>query len=93
MTTALSIYLNDHLAGAIAGTELAKRAAKNNRETEFGDFLLTARERHRPRSLEPIMEALQIRELPKDAAWLSEKVVRLKRTDNNRYQISAGWLN
>jgi hypothetical protein len=81
-THQLSIYLNDHLAGAIAGTELAKRAAKNNRENEFGDFLSQLRDDidGDRRSLEQIMEALQIRRnFPKDAAaWLSEKVGRLK---------------
>jgi hypothetical protein len=80
--TTLSIYLNDHLAGAIAGTELAKRAAKNNIETDFAEFLSQLRDEidSDRRSLEQIMEALQIkRNFPKDAAaWLSEKVGRLK---------------
>jgi hypothetical protein len=35
----LAIYLNDHLAGAIVGTELAKRALRENRGSSFGEFL------------------------------------------------------
>jgi hypothetical protein len=33
------IYLQDHFAGATGGVELAKRSAKANRGTEFGDPL------------------------------------------------------
>jgi hypothetical protein len=35
----LAIYLNDHLAGAVVGTELAKRALRENRGSPFGEFL------------------------------------------------------
>src|SRR4051812_10043910 len=35
----LSIYLNDHLAGATVGRELAGRAAGANRGNGFGEFL------------------------------------------------------
>lgn len=35
----LAIYLNDHLAGATAGRELARRAAGSNRGSHFGSFL------------------------------------------------------
>ena len=35
----LSIYLNDHLAGATAGLDLARRAARNNRSTSYGGAL------------------------------------------------------
>jgi hypothetical protein len=35
----LAIYLNDHLAGATMGRELAKRALGNNRGTDFEPFL------------------------------------------------------
>ncbi len=31
----LSIYLNDHLAGATVGVELARRAAGSNRPTDY----------------------------------------------------------
>lgn len=35
----LTIYLNDHLAGATAGVDLARRAAAENADTEFGPRL------------------------------------------------------
>jgi hypothetical protein len=35
----LAIYLNDHLAGAVVGTELAKRALRENRGSPYGEFL------------------------------------------------------
>ena len=35
----LAIYLNDHLGGATAGVELAKRALRSNRGSELGTFL------------------------------------------------------
>jgi len=36
---ALAIYLNDHLAGATAACELARRAAANNRANAYGPVL------------------------------------------------------
>jgi hypothetical protein len=35
----LDIYLNDHLAGAMLGVELSRRAAAQNGGTELGEFL------------------------------------------------------
>ena len=35
----LSIYLNDHLAGATLGIELVKRSRASNKGTPLGDFL------------------------------------------------------
>ena len=35
----LSIYLNDHLAGATIGVELARRIRARNRGTPLGDYL------------------------------------------------------
>jgi hypothetical protein len=37
----LHVYLNDHLAGASAGTTLVKQAAEQNEGTEIGDFFAT----------------------------------------------------
>lgn len=78
----LSIYLNDHLAGAIAGWELAKRASGNNEGTPVGDFLSRLVEDidHDRKALENLMNELGIRkDLFKDAAaWVGEKVGRLK---------------
>ena len=78
----LGIYLNDHLAGAIAGRELAKRSAKSNKGTEFGPFLfeLTAEIEEDQRSLRLIMDRLGVKPNPvKDSgAWVAEKIGRLK---------------
>jgi hypothetical protein len=76
------IYLNDHLAGATLGVELAKRALKENPEDELGDFL---------RWLVPQLvedRAALIRVLRRGGgtpslaksggAWLAEKLGRLK---------------
>lgn len=39
MPRLLSTYLNDHLAGATAGLELARRAARSNRGSTYGRVL------------------------------------------------------
>ena len=78
----LGIYLNDHLAGAIAGLELAKRSTSANEGNEYGDFLskLVIEIEEDQVSLIKLMEHLGIRkDLMKDAAaWMGEKVGRLK---------------
>jgi hypothetical protein len=78
----LGIYLNDHLAGAIAGSELVKRAARNNEGTPLGVFLsrlATDIDEDRG-ALETLMSDLGVRrDVVKDAAaWMAEKVGRLK---------------
>ena len=81
-TKNLSIYLNDHLEGAVAGVELAKRAANNNKGNEFGAFLeRLSDEIERDRTaLVSLMNELGIAQnvLKDAAAWLGEKVGRLK---------------
>jgi hypothetical protein len=78
----LAIYLNDHLAGATAGRELARRAAGSNDGSEYGPFLSQlAVEIDRDReSLLTIMRALDVRvdRLKVAAAWSAEKLARLK---------------
>ena len=78
----LPIYLNDHLAGSTAGTDLARRAAKSNRGTEFGDFLARlAGEIEADRAqLEEVMDRLKVHRNPAKvgAGWLAEKLGRLK---------------
>ena len=78
----LAIYLNDHLAGSIAGFELAKRAARSNEGTPLGTFLSRlVRDIEQDReSLEHLMGELDIkRAVLKDAAaWMADKVGRLK---------------
>jgi hypothetical protein len=78
----LGIYLNDHLTGATAGRELARRTAANNRQTTHGPYLeVLAREIDEDRdSLIQIMGALDIRIDPVKVAagWAAEKIGRLK---------------
>lgn len=58
----LSIYLNDHLAGATVGRELARRMAGSNRDNDYGPFLAQlAREVDEDReALLELMRALEI---------------------------------
>ncbi len=78
----LATYLNDHLAGATAGRELARRAASNNRGSALGEVLgRLAQEIDEDRDvLIGLMGKLQI---PPDrlkvlAGWGAEKLARLK---------------
>jgi hypothetical protein len=78
----LKIYLHDHLAGSTFGTELARRAAKQNQGTVYGDFLAgLAKEIAEDRAaLRSIMRRLGARddELKNGLAWTAEKLGRLK---------------
>lgn len=78
----LSVYLNDHLAGATVGVELARRAAGSNRSTDYGPVLSElAEEVERDReTLVAIMKRLGIgRDRIKVlASWGAEKAGRLK---------------
>ena len=78
----LSTYLQDHLAGATAGTELAKRAAAQNRSSELGTILseLAAEIEEDRETLIEVIDSLgvgrdRIKEL---GAWTGEKLGRLK---------------
>ena len=77
-----AIYLNDHLAGALAGHELARRAAGSNEGTELGTFLEGLAEEigGERDALEGVMERLGVRPDPlkQSLAWGAEKVGRLK---------------
>lgn len=76
------IYLNDHLAGATAGSELSRRVAGSNAGTLLGDFLeRLAREIGEDRAtLREVMARLGVREdaVKRSLAWGAEKVGRLK---------------
>ena len=78
----LGIYLNDHLAGAMGGVELARRCLRNNRGTALeADMERLAREIEEDRVvLEGLLERLGIPRSPVKApvAWALEKVGRLK---------------
>jgi hypothetical protein len=82
----LSTYLNDHLAGATMGTELAQRTLGSNRGTRYEERLEgLAEELAQDReSLKGIMARLEISEsrLKVAGGWTAEKLGRLK--PNNR---------
>jgi hypothetical protein len=78
----LAIYLQDHLAGATGGLELARRAAASNEGTPLGDFLRRlAEEIEEDREiLKDVMGALDIGEdrVKNALGWGAEKLGRLK---------------
>ncbi len=78
----LGIYLNDHLAGATGGLELARRAAASHRGRAADGVLrrLAAEVAQDRAALEAIMAALGIpvRAYKVYAAWIGEKASRLK---------------
>ena len=78
----LGIYLNGHLAGATAGSELARRMARSHRGREdSGGLTRLAAEIAQDRSaLLEIMTTLgvTVRAYKVGAAWISKKAGRLK---------------
>jgi hypothetical protein len=74
----IALYLNDHLAGATAGVELADRIAREHENPALAGLARDIREDRE--SLRRIMTGLDAQQdLVKIAAgWLSEKVGRLK---------------
>ena len=78
----LGIYLNDHLAGATAGTELAHRMARSHGDGQDGGTLgrLAAEVAQDRAALLDIMAALgiKVRRYKVGAAWIGEKAGRLK---------------
>jgi hypothetical protein len=78
----LDIYLNDHLAGAMLGVELSRRAAKSSRGTPCGEFLgrLHREINEDRRTLQAVARALGVDASPAKSAvaWVAEKAGRLK---------------
>jgi hypothetical protein len=78
----LGIYLNDHLAGATAGVELAHRMARSHADPAAGSTMrrLAAEIAQDRSALQEIMAGLGIpaRAYKVCAAWIGEKVGRLK---------------
>ena len=62
----LDIYLNDHLAGSMLGVELSRRAASENRGSEYAAFLerLCREIVEDRRTLEAVMRALDVDRSP-----------------------------
>jgi len=81
-TRYLAIYLQDHLAGATGGLELARRARDSHSGTLLGDFLAgLADEIDEDR--ERLLEIMRFCEVGEDrlkvaGAWTGEKLGRLK---------------
>jgi hypothetical protein len=80
--TYLSIYLQDHLAGATAGVNLARRVSKHNQGTPAGRRLeQIAHEIEEDRgTLAAFMAELGVRAswAKNAAAWIAERLSRLK---------------
>jgi hypothetical protein len=78
----LGVYLNDHLAGAAAGAELAEKLAGRGEGTPFGTALAAvAREIKEDKELlEGLVERLGIGTSPvkQAAGWVFEKFTRLR---------------
>src|SRR3954453_5591793 len=78
----LSIYLNDHLAGATVGVELSKRAASTNEGNDYGAFLaeLSHEIAEDRASLERLMERFDVKKdrVKTTGAFFGEKLGRLK---------------
>ena len=78
----LATYLNDHVLGATLGTELVRRAARENQGSELGEFLTgLAREIDDARdTLLALMRELGVKpdRLKVAAGWTGEKLGRLK---------------
>lgn len=78
----LSIYLQDHMAGAVAGVELARRVAGSNREGPYAEELGAVCDdiEQDREALGRVMKALDVRSNPikLGSAWAGEKLGRLK---------------
>ena len=78
----LGIYLNDHLAGSAAGTELAAKLRDNNEGTELGRLMAALHHdiSQDKDALEELMRHLEVERHPvKEAAgWMLEKLSRLR---------------
>ena len=79
---ALEIYLNDHLAGAMLGTDLAEQIRERSEGDPFGDVMtgLAAQIEEDRETLVALMEQLDVGRNPVKQAttWLAEKASRPK---------------
>jgi len=80
--TRLASYLNDHLAGAVAGHELACRAAASNRGNQYGTALeeIVHEIEADAEALKDVMDRLGVEpdRVKLALGWAGEKVGRLK---------------
>jgi hypothetical protein len=82
MTNNLSVYLNDHLAGATAGLEILDRLCDLLKDTEFADDIKAVRDEvaEDREALEHLIDRLGFSEstIRKASGWLAEKAATLK---------------
>jgi hypothetical protein len=78
----IKIYLQDHMAGARIGLELARRTASSNAGSSYGAELSAIGEEieEDKQALAEVMERLGVRPDPvkQSSAWVGEKLGRLK---------------
>jgi len=81
-TKLLRIYLQDHLAGSVAGYELAKRCESSNSDSRLGEYLRTFMDQltEEQTVLEGLLDSIESQpdRLKQMAAWIAEKAGRLK---------------
>ena len=79
---AMDIYLNDHLAGAMVGSNLAQQIRSRNRGTPLGELmgLLAPQIEEDRRTLIGLMQRIGTSKNPVKQAggWITEKATRLK---------------
>jgi hypothetical protein len=90
---ALSIYLNDHLAGSTAGLHLARRLAGRDRDGGVLEAIAAEIEEDR-RTLEHVMDRLGVGHDRARAVlgWGIEHAARLKPNGNPLAYTSLDWL-
>lgn len=78
----LHTYLEDHLAGAVAGIETARRLARNHEGSHMGEVLasLAGEIEEDRQTLETVMRAVGATPSPLKQAggWVAEKLSRIK---------------
>ncbi|MGZ6616394.1 MAG: hypothetical protein ACXVFQ_18425 [Solirubrobacteraceae bacterium] len=81
---AIDVYLNDHLAGAMLGTDLAEQIHAQNQGTPLGQLMesLAPKIEHDREALIELMRELDSSKNPvkQAAAWVAEKASRAKFT-------------
>ncbi|MGR3938554.1 hypothetical protein [Streptomyces sp. BRA346] len=92
----LGIYLNDHAAGATGGAELARRTAREHRQSAFGGDLedIAAQIMEDREALLDIMADLEVpvRRYKLCGGWLGEKAGRLKPNGRLRHRSRLSTL-
>ncbi len=78
----IDLYLNDHMGGAMLGSELAEQIADRNEGTPLGDLMapVAAEVEEDRQTLDDLMERLEVGRNPVKQAggWLAEKWSRVK---------------